>query len=153
MGLFNAKQLNNSTQSGNSNISQVDQNCKDAEAAVNMAIFELGSKYYEANKNNSESELYDMINKVNDLKNKSKLWYQYKLSLEGKMQCEACGAIITSDSAFCNKCGVSIKPIDFSSIVEVPVQQVVNTASRVCPSCGNPVEADDAFCEKCGQKI
>lgn len=153
MGLFNTKQTNNLGQAGALVNSQVEQKCINAGAAVNNAIFELGKKYYEANQNNSESEFYDMIKTVNDCKHKSQLWYQYKLSLEGKMQCESCGAIITSDSVFCNKCGVSIKPIDFSSIVEIPAQQTANTAARVCPSCGNPVDADDIFCEKCGQKI
>ena len=155
MGLFGAKQTMVTGQVETSQVFQVDQKCQEAANAVKMAIFELGQKYYDANKENAEAEFCDLVKNVNECKEKEKLWEQYKLGLEGKMRCEACGAIITSDSLFCNKCGVSIKPIDFSSIISQPQPQQIETAplEKVCPSCGSPLAEGDIFCEKCGCKL
>jgi len=153
MGIFNSKQAGTSEQAMTSAIVQADQNCQNASAAVNQAIFELGKKYYEMNSANPEAEFQELVAIVNETRNKEILWHQYRLSLEGKMKCEKCGAIITSDSAFCNKCGVSIKPLDFSLIMPTQPKQDSNPVAKVCPSCGNPINDGDVFCEKCGQKI
>ena len=153
MGIFNSKQSGGFEQKMASPVLQADQNCQNASAAVNQAIFELGQKYFEANHDNPDAEFSDLINKVNECKKNEMLWHQYRLSLDGKMKCEKCGAIITSDSAFCNKCGVSVAPLDFSAIMPTQPQPVSEPVAKVCPSCGNPVNEGDVFCEKCGQKI
>lgn len=132
-------------------IQQADHNCSEAESAANTAMLALGKKYYEENKENSASEYAEQISEVTACLKKESLWKQYRLTLEGKMKCEKCGAIITSDSAFCNKCGTSIEPLDFSSLgLKTPD---TTTTSNSCPSCGAPLISDAMFCEKCGHKI
>ena len=156
MGLFEGRQSmqGNVTDQGPSiAVLQADQSCKAAKDAVKEAIQALGGMYFEANQNNEESEFYDQIAKVKKCKEKEKLLHLYRLSLEGKTQCDSCGAIVTADSAFCNKCGADIKPRDFSFIGISQMQSNNNMSSNVCPSCGSPLVVDALFCEKCGYKI
>ena len=156
MGLFETKQLVQgivTNQGVTSAISQADQRCKAAEDAVKEALQSLGKMYFEANQNNTESEFYSQISTVKECMEKEKLWHLYRLSLQDKTQCDSCGAIITADSAFCNKCGSGIKPRDFSVIGISQIQSNNNISANVCPSCGSPLVAGAMFCEKCGNKL
>ncbi len=134
-------------------IMQADQNYKRAGDAVKASLLALGQQYFDANKDNGNSEFFDQIETVKECMEKEKLWHQYRLGLEGKTQCESCGAIITSDSVFCNKCGGSIKPRDFSAIGITRVPQVAVPVAKNCPACGSPLVDGAAFCEKCGRKL
>ena len=69
----------------------------------------------------------------------------------GKTLCEHCGAIITSDSAFCNKCGGKIEPRDFSAIGAGPDEH--EAMQSLCPTCGSPLVEGAVFCEKCGNRV
>ena len=167
MGLFDSKpsvKANETevspTQVVSTPTTRADQNCRAAGEAVKTALLELGQNYFEANQDNDSSEFSDLIYKVKECIDKETLWKQYRLSLDGKLLCEHCGAVITSDSAFCNKCGGSIKPLDFSSILskEVPVQSETLTyqespKANVCPNCGSPLVEGAMYCEKCGKKL
>ena len=160
MGLFDARQpvqVNVTNQEPlsvmPSAIFQADQSCKAAEDAVKEAVQSLGRMYFEANQDNAESEFYSQISNVKECIEKEKIWHLYRLSLEDKTQCDSCGAVITADSAFCNKCGAGIKPRDFSVIGISQMQPNNNTSSGVCPSCGSPFVAGAMFCEKCGCKV
>lgn len=156
MGLFETKQpmqVNVTNQEQSSAIFQVNQSCKAAEDAVKKAVQSLGMMYFEANKNNEESEFYSQISNVKDCMEKEKLWNLYRLSLQDKTQCDSCGAVITADSVFCNKCGASIEPRDFSVIGISRIQSNHNISSSACPSCGSPLVAGAMFCEKCGYRI
>ena len=53
--------------------------------------------------------------------------------------CDSCHSIITEDSAFCNRCGAAVAPIDFSSIIDTTnTVQTANQGQR-CPKCGTPI--------------
>ena len=132
---------------------QADQNCQNAKKEVADAFLALGHAYYEANKDNSASEFAEQLLDIKDKIEKETLWNQFRLSLEGKTKCEHCGMIITSDSAFCNKCGGKIAPRDFSAIVVTQNQQDTTPSQNVCPTCGSPLIAGAAFCEKCGTRV
>ena len=156
MGLFDSKQSvqgNAANQGPSIAVLQADQSCKTAKDAVKEAIQTLGGMYFEANQNNEESEFYSQITNVKECMEKEKLWHLYRLSLEGKTQCDSCGAIITADSAFCNKCGSGIRPRDFSVIGVSQMQSNDNISSNACPSCGSPLVVGAMFCEKCGYKL
>lgn len=136
---------------GNIRIQKAEQSCASAEKVVNEALLALGKKYFEDNRDNLSSEYSEQISEVAEAIKKEKLWRQYRLSLEGKMKCDKCGAIITSDSVFCNKCGTSIEPLDFSSInLDTPVAPV---SSGFCQTCGATLIPGAIFCEKCGSKV
>lgn len=137
----------------NSDIEHADANWREAGSTVKNALQELGKTYFEANKDNAEAEYYEQITHIQKCMDKENLWHQYRLSLEGKLQCEKCGAVITSDSLFCNQCGSSIQGWDFSGLgVGVSVRE--DTAdTAVCRGCGAPLIAGAAFCEVCGTKV
>ncbi len=131
---------------------QAEQNHKAAAEAIKNAVYALGQKYFEANKDKETADFYDEVVAFKECMEKEELWHQYRLSLDGKTLCEHCGAIITSDSAFCNKCGGTIAERDFSSI-GMNAQPDAAPATKTCPACGTPVTEGAMFCEKCGSAI
>jgi hypothetical protein len=50
------------------------------------------------------------------------------------LTCPNCETSVTSDDAFCRKCGTKLE------------------FAIICPGCGMELERDDAFCRKCGTK-
>lgn len=66
-----------------------------------------------------------------------------KLALQGLRKCEKCGNVLVIDSAFCNKCGEKLAPLQTETTSDTPR----------CPKCGNPVESGAAFCTTCGSKL
>lgn len=152
MALFNG--ITNGVQKAQSTppeILQADQSCQHAENAVNDALLVLGRKVYDTYKNTSDSNFNEQVAQVTDCIKKSELWKQYRLTLEGKMKCDKCAAIITSDSSFCNKCGTRIEPLNFDSLGISTHKPVATT--NTCSSCGAPLVDGAMFCEKCGCKI
>ena len=124
--------------------------------SIDDAIYELGKAYFEANKENLTSEFASQIENVNNKIKEEYLWHQYRLSLEGQRLCDSCRSFITSDSAFCNRCGAAVTPIDFSSILGTTdnVQSGVNSAHVMsCPKCGKKLVEGAMFCDACGTKI
>lgn len=128
-----------------------------AKKAIDDAVYELGKAYFEANKDNTESKFGTQIQTINDKMNREYLWHQYRLSLEGQRMCDSCKSFITSDSAFCNRCGAPVKPIDFSVILGAAqgdsTQGNASGQVRVCPNCGRKLVEDAVFCEGCGTKV
>ena len=122
--------------------------------ATKDAIHSLGMTVYEAEKEKSESPYLEKIKEIKERIENENLWQLYELSLDGKTRCDNCGAVITSDSVFCNKCGSSVSKIDFSQIgISAPVTGDSNINQMSCPSCGHPISEGMAFCEKCGARI
>lgn len=127
-----------------------------AKKSIDDAIYELGKVYFEANKENPTSEFATQIEDVNHKITEEYLWHQYRLSLDGQRLCDSCHSFITSDSAFCNRCGAAVTPIDFSSILGTTnhMQSGDNSAQRICcPKCGTKPAEGAIFCEICGTKI
>nr|WP_297706780.1 zinc ribbon domain-containing protein [uncultured Butyrivibrio sp.] len=156
MGLFDSRTHNQQMKANDvasSAISNADSNIADVEIAVKDAFLVLGEQYFEANKNNQDAEYYAQVEKIKELKDKKDLWQQYKLSLEGKAICENCNSVISSDSAYCNRCGSAIKPRDFSVLGIAAAQSSSSVISRTCPQCGSRLVEGAMFCEKCGQKL
>lgn len=134
-------------------IAHADANLQEAGLNVKNAMQELGRRYFDANKDNPEAEYYEQITCIKKCMDNEILWHQYRLSLEGKVLCENCGAVNPFNSLFCNQCGSSIRAVDFSVLgVEMSVMEnPVNTA--VCQICGSQLVAGAMFCEKCGNKL
>lgn len=153
-GKTNTNQNDSSAQNTESLIREAELNLGKAAEDTRAAIYELGQKYFEANRDKGDSEYKDCIGKIESLLEKEELWKLYRLDIEGKTKCDSCGAIITSDSAFCNKCGKPIAARDFSILGINKTDQVEKQEeSSVCPSCGASLVDGAMFCEKCGTKI
>lgn len=140
----------------NSRLTEADNGWLKAKKAIDDAIYELGKAYFEANKDNSASEFAEQIETINKKAKEEYIRHQYRLSLNGQRMCDSCHCFITSDSAFCNRCGAPVAPIDFSPIVnEINTVQAANLLKQGqrCPKCGTPVVEGALFCETCGTKI
>ena len=127
-----------------------------AKKSIDDAVYELGKAYYEANKNNPTAEFAEQIKNVNNRIKGEYIWHQYRLSLDGRRLCVKCNSFITSDSAFCNRCGATVTPIDFSSILGTTNHmQPTNNFNQGtgCPKCGKKLVEGAKFCEVCGTKI
>ena len=158
MGLFGEKTTfgNNRSdmnryQTAASPVGQAEQKYHEIHNEIENAYFELGRAYFEKNKDNEESDFSEQITYIKEKIKEETLWRQYYLSLVGKTLCEHCGAIITSDSAFCNKCGGKIEPRDFSAIGAGPDEH--EAMQSLCPTCGSPLVEGAVFCEKCGNRV
>ena len=132
-----------------------------AKQAIDAATLELGRAYFEANRENTDSEFATQVETVNRRIKEEYLWHQYRLSLDGQRMCDSCKSFITSDSAFCNRCGATVAPIDFSPITGAanstqpvaPVNQIPANPVLNCPKCGKKLLEGARFCEACGTKI
>lgn len=127
-----------------------------AKKSIDDAIYELGKAYFEVNKGNTASEFAEQIEAINTKTKEEYIWHQYRLSLDGQRMCDNCKSFITADSAFCNRCGAAVTPIDFSSIVgAINDKQAVNNSNQglSCPKCGRKLIEGAMFCEACGTKI
>lgn len=147
------KQVYSMPAAKNPEIFRADTACREANQAVMNALQELGKVYFEANRNNSESEFFEQVTQIQKCMDNEKLCNQYRLSLEGRIQCEKCGAIVTSDSAFCNKCGSRITQWDFSSLTGEKSKIENPSNAPLCPKCGKMLVAGAMFCEECGTKV
>lgn len=125
-----------------------------ARKLIDDAIYALGKTYFEANKDNPLPEYAEQIEAINTKIKEEYIWHQYRLSLDGQRMCDSCKSFITADSAFCNRCGVAVAPIDFTSIAVSKEQTVRNLNQGLsCPKCGGKLVEGAAFCEVCGTKI
>lgn len=127
-----------------------------AKKTIDDAIYELGKAYFEANKDNTAAEFAKQIETINRKTKEEYIWHQYQLSLDGQRMCDSCRAFITADSAFCNRCGAAVTPIDFSCISGTANDiQVTNHSNQEssCPKCGKELIEGAKFCEACGTKI
>lgn len=139
-----------------SKVREAESGWMNAKKSIDDAIYELGKAYFDANKENLTSEFTSQIENVNKKIKEEYLWHQYRLSLEGQRLCDSCDSFITADSAFCNRCGAAVTPIDFSSILGTMdnVQTGANSAQKMnCPKCGKKLVEGAMFCDACGTKI
>ena len=58
--------------------------------------------------------------------------------------CPNCDAAISTEDAFCSRCGQPLTP---------NINEEVELDQDVCPSCGFELQPDDAFCAQCGASV
>ena len=138
----------------NQAILQADNYLRDTDHKISEAFQSLGEAYYEKNKGTDSTEFAEELKNITELQSKAHLLRQYRLNLEGKVRCENCNAIVTSESLFCNMCGKEIIKYDFSSLgVNAVASAQKGNEIAHCPNCGEEVIPGAKFCEKCGYRI
>lgn len=107
--------------------------------------YKVGLKYVENNTAASAAgTIYaEELNELEAIDKEMENTETKKLALQGLRKCEKCGNVLVIDSAFCNKCGEKLAPL----------QTEVTPAVPHCSKCGNPVESGAAFCTICGNKL
>lgn len=105
--------------------------------------FEIGKKYYEANKSEPKGHYGDDINKLNEMYETIHDLNATLLSYKGMRYCPKCDAVVSMEDDFCSKCGCAIpKP---------PVAE--NDDEIECPNCGEDNEASTEYCVHCGAPL
>ncbi len=108
-------------------------------------IYKVGLKYAENNTAASASgTIYAVeMNELEAIAREKENTEVRKLALQGLRKCEKCGSVLVIDSAFCNKCGEKLAPL----------QVEITPSASCCPQCGKPVESGATFCTFCGNKL
>lgn len=145
--------------------SRIKKEISNLEAEVNASYFAIGKKYFELN---STAPGQDYAESVENIVKSSERLEKFKLllaSLDDKMACSGCGADVTRNQKFCDKCGAKVEfpetPViegynDFVSaepVVEAQPAAAPQPVASFCPSCGAQLEAGQNFCDKCGAKV
>lgn len=130
--------------------SSIETRLQESIKSVDSAYAMLGKAYFDAHSDDPGAEFLEQIKEVKRHQEAERMWYQYSLSLNDKIQCEECKSIIPLDSAFCNKCGKPIQKLDFTSI-----KNELGSAEegKTCPRCGTALIQEAVFCPNCGMKV
>ena len=144
MGLFDTiKENTNLVRGGSSQpTGKFDQQIEMVEGEIRDVLIRIGTVYLEKHREDCEPEYRGFIDLIKNLEEQKETLERNKLASQGLRMCEHCQQIITLDSAFCNKCGSKLEPLEISS-----------AGGRFCPSCGALLAEGDVFCMACGSKV
>ena len=121
-------------------IKKIDKDMESVESNIRQKLYELGCLYFEANKE-MDTPYKDKIDGIKQLEADKKVLYHQKLAIQGLMQCESCGTVISGESTFCNKCGQRVKA------------DIVENNKKQCAFCGTTIEEGMKFCVNCGKPV
>ena len=117
----------------------------DLTKSINDSFLELGTSYYENNKENpseADAAIFSSITQaqaqIEDLKAQIR-------AIKGISICSNCGAEVPSSQKFCSNCGTPVEA--------APAPAPAQAAGKVCPNCGAPVDEGTKFCATCGTPI
>ena len=117
---------------------------------INNLFISIGKKFMEENPDN---EAYaDLFSQITEKKSLIETTQAQLIALEDKVNCPNCGAPLSKEAKFCDKCGAKIE----EAVVEAPAAEEAPAEAapaKVCPKCGAEVSEGQNFCEKCGEKI
>ncbi len=131
-------------------VAECEKSIEDANAKKRELIFQIGAQYsIKYTPETSEKDFEPYLTEIHKLDEKISNLEVKKLAIQGLRKCEKCGNILPVDSAFCNKCGDKLDPID-SVIAD---EEDTQSNGTVCPKCGAAIEEGALFCTVCGQKI
>lgn len=138
------------------------------EAEINASYLAIGKKYAELCGGNPAPEYAESVANVTKCQDRLEKFKLLLASLEEKMSCANCGAVVTRAQKFCDKCGAKVEFVD-PPVIEgyndtAPVAPAAPVASAApaapvapaasfCPSCGSALEPGQVFCDKCGTKL
>lgn len=110
----------------------------------NKLVSQLGERYVELNYDkDGDYFAADIVKDIRSMDNRIALLNDQQYAFYGIRLCEKCGAELSIDSSFCNKCGAT----------QGELRKEVIYANGKCPKCGNHINAGDAFCLSCGKRF
>lgn len=131
--------------------SKIKSELSQVESELNSAYVSIGKVYFEKLRKNPEPECANAVDII--IKNASRA-EQLKAqlnTLEDKIPCASCGASISRDQKFCDKCGAKVNMPSYSEPAEPVIQPA--PSGKVCSECGAPADEDQLFCQQCGKKF
>ncbi len=123
---------------------QLSSDMESLNAEYNKLVSQLGERYVEFNYD-KDGDFFaaDVVKDIREMDERIALLNQQQYAFYGIRLCEECGAELSIDSSFCNKCGAN----------QSELRKEVIYASGKCPKCGSPIKAGDGFCMACGKKF
>lgn len=123
-------------------IKKIDNAMEEIEASIHEKLYELGHMFYEINKDKDIDVQYKgKIDSIKQFEAQKKELFKEKLAIQGLMQCESCGSVISNESVFCNNCGNKVK--DDGPVIN----------KKRCKFCGTLIEENMKFCVSCGKLV
>ncbi|MBR1823613.1 MAG: zinc ribbon domain-containing protein [Ruminococcus sp.] len=104
------------------------------EADINNSYMEIGKKFFETiSKAPSEEYAFDVDNIIakNQQLEEAK---KSLMELEDKFTCPECGASVTKEQKFCDKCGNKLEQFVKADVVEVVEEVKINEGSEYTPT-------------------
>lgn len=138
--------FNNVSQASNRMVStaKINSEINKLEIEAEELQFEIGKKYYEANKSEPEGPYEEDINKLNEMYEKVHDLNATLLSFKGMRYCPKCDVVVSMEDDYCSKCGAAIpKP----PVMEYDEDEIE------CPNCGEDNEAATIYCVHCGAAL
>ena len=131
-------------------VAACEQKIAEAKRRQQDVLLNIGRQYIQIyDKTTADSSFQPMLEEYTSLQKEVEEQEVQKLAVQGLRKCEACGNVLPLESAFCNKCGIKLEPIQVASSAQAP--SAVN--SKVCPKCGAPYTPETVFCMTCGTKV
>ena len=140
MGLFDKKET---TDAALPEVAECDAKIANLNQQKQKTIYSIGEKYVELNtvKSAAGTPFEENMEKLGSIEKEIAITEKRKLAVQGLRKCDKCGNILVIDSAFCNKCGEKLEPLQ------------VEVMKNICPKCGSAYEDGAAFCTSCGNKL
>lgn len=138
MGLFDKNGA-----AANPGVAECDAKIANLNQQKQQTILSIGAKYVELNTVESAAgtPFEENMKKLEAIEDEIAVTEKRKLAVQGLRKCEKCGNILVIDSAFCNKCGEKLEPLQ------------VEVTKNICPKCGSAYEDGAVFCTSCGNKL
>lgn len=141
------------------------------EGKIEKQYLRIGKLYASAHKEDFEEIYADPMRAIAAAESNIAAYRTQMQVLKGVALCPKCGNEAPGGSAFCNRCGTKIPPLDMSKFVNCPIcgKPVVKelsscvfcgrsmTAQEIqpnrCVKCGAPLEKGARFCRSCGTPV
>lgn len=123
-------------------VSRFDRELEKTEQKIEEQYAALGKAFFTHCGENCPKEYAAYFQKIQNLCREREGIEKRKLASKGLRKCSVCGQVIPLDSAFCNKCGEKLPPLNEDADL-----------SSCCPACGEKLEPGAAFCVRCGAKV
>jgi len=141
--------------------SRVKKEIAQLENDINNGYYAIGKKYFELHSAEPGEDYAELVNEIIAKNERAEKFKLLLASMEDKMPCTSCGAIVTREQKFCDKCGAKVEMVeppiiegfnDAPPAPQVDPNQPAPAAGGFCANCGAPLDAGQNFCEKCGTK-
>lgn len=143
------------------------------ESEINNAYIAIGKKYVELNSAEPAEEYAESVDLIKKNTERVEKFKQLLVSMNEKQLCSGCGAVVSKEQAFCDKCGAKIEPMEVPIIEgynDKPAEEETTEAETeseeteekpplvgeqvaLCPECGAELYDGQSFCKSCGAKL
>ena len=128
-------------------ITRLNLSISNAEEQIRGLKTEIGSYVVDHKLMTDVPEIQEIYGKLNTLQRSIDESRERIHALKNVNICSNCGAEVSRESRFCDRCGQPIqRPEPYAAEQEAPAQ-------KFCPNCGQALSMDAAFCSNCGAKF